>query len=464
MDIKMDPNRLLSDELTYELMIRGVPTAGTVTEKRVKLRNCLRSEQDDDSTSNLDFPLVPAAELDICKRKLQELKTMIENFDVSNYQNEYARIGSRLTHVHRRLGRITDTSVQLDRAGLNRDCERYLLDVRFKFTTEASAHLLAEHENVTEEDNATNVEATPPSTEPPLEDSATPAESIEVRLTRALEHLSCNLACVPARTSPPKSHFPIHKWNVTYDGGPGLSSFLERIDELSTARGVTRHQLFASAVEFFSGNALTWFRANKNTMNSWGDLTTALKETFLPADYDFSLWDEIRSRTQGPDEKVSIYIANMEGLFSRLSNRPAEMERLIYIRRNLQPYLQQRLGLQTVYTISELNRTCRQLEDIQQRTQQFRGPPSASQSIEPDLAYHRPRTSARIAALDPEPDSVEAIGQSQRSPLRCWNCDQAGHRSANCTAAKRKHCYRCGKPHVTTRNCPKCSGNAKEEH
>ncbi|GLV46138.1 hypothetical protein CBL_05199 [Carabus blaptoides fortunei] len=53
-------------------------------------------------------------------------------------------------------------------------------------------------------------------------------------------------------------------------------------------------------------------------MHSWCELTTAFKARFLQADYDFSLRNEIRNRTQGTEEKVSIFIANMEGLFNRL--------------------------------------------------------------------------------------------------------------------------------------------------
>lgn len=462
MSIKMDPNRLLSDELSYELTIRGLSTAGNVADKRIRLRNHMRTETDEEPISFPDFPLDPAAELKICGKKLTQLKTMIDNFDENNYLNEYARIGSRLTHVHKRLGRVMDPTSETTQREMKTDCQHYLETIRYKFTVQASAHLMAE-QDVAEQDDDVRTETTPTLTETTPEDTETPVESIEVRLARALEQISCNLACAPTRATTSKSHFPVHKWNVTYDGGPGLSNFLERIDELSSARGVNKQQLFSSAVEFFSGDALTWFRANRTIIHSWDDLIAALKNTFLPADYDFSLWDEIRNRTQGNGEKVSIFIANMEGLFKRLSTRPTEAERLVYIRRNLQPYLQQRLGLQAVQNVAELGQICRQLEDIQHRTQQFREPPAASQAIEPDLAYHRPRLS-RISAVAPEQDNIEAVGSSTRSPIKCWNCEKSGHRSANCTEARRTHCYRCGKPNVITRNCPKCSGNGPAEH
>lgn len=461
MDVKIDPYRLLSDELSYELMIRGIVTSGTVAEKRLRLRNRMRSEQDDD----FDCPLDPTAELDICNRKLRDLKQAIDNFDIENYLNDYARISTRLMHIYKRLGRVIDPTVQEDRNTLISKCEVYLKEIRFKFTVQASGHLLAEQEATeTNETDDITTEPTPPPVDTRAEDPVPPTEPIEVRLAKALEQISCNLSCVPARVNAPKVPFPVHKWNVTYDGGSSLSNFLERIDELSSARGVNKQQLFSSAVEFFSGNALTWFRANRDSIHSWDDLVAALKNTFLPADYDFSLWNEIRNRTQGSEEKVSIFVANMEGLFKRLSTRPTEAERIVYIRRNLQPYLQQRLGLQTIQTVSELSQICRQLEDIQHRTQQFREPPAVSQAIEPDLAYHRPRPATRIAAVDAESDHIEAVGPSTRTPIKCWNCGQPGHRSANCPDVRRTHCYRCGKPNVTTRNCPKCAGNGQARH
>lgn len=54
MNIKIDPNRFLSGELSCELMIRGVVTSGAVAEKRLRLRNLMRSEQDDDFDCKLD--------------------------------------------------------------------------------------------------------------------------------------------------------------------------------------------------------------------------------------------------------------------------------------------------------------------------------------------------------------------------------------------------------------------------
>lgn len=85
----MDINRLLSDELSYELLIRNLPTTGTVADKRVLLRNAIRMERSgclpSYSTVQLDFE----TELGVCTDKLKDLANSIEQFDVNNKDNEY---------------------------------------------------------------------------------------------------------------------------------------------------------------------------------------------------------------------------------------------------------------------------------------------------------------------------------------------------------------------------------------
>lgn len=104
----MEVNRLLGDEIIYELNIRGLPVYGTVAENRATLRGALRLERDGVSPwvdSNTGLP--PQEELDICIRKLTSLFHDIQTFDLSNKDNEYKRIYSRLCHVQNRLKRIS---------------------------------------------------------------------------------------------------------------------------------------------------------------------------------------------------------------------------------------------------------------------------------------------------------------------------------------------------------------------
>lgn len=77
----------------------------------------------------------------------------------------------------------------------------------------------------------------------------------------------------------------------------------------------------------------------------------ALGNTFLPFDYQYTLMDKIRSRTQGLHGTVLGYVAIMECLFRRFRKYAEEQEQVNYIRRNLLPYLQVGLGVQHFDTL-----------------------------------------------------------------------------------------------------------------
>ncbi|XP_045482795.1 uncharacterized protein LOC123686605 [Harmonia axyridis] len=97
----MDVNRLLNDELTYELQLRGQTIPSTVTLKRSLLRQVLK----------LNLPLQPTGmnptlDMESCQNKLTDLLEAIKHFDTGNTTNEYTRISTRLIHIQRRLNFI----------------------------------------------------------------------------------------------------------------------------------------------------------------------------------------------------------------------------------------------------------------------------------------------------------------------------------------------------------------------
>lgn len=88
-----------------------------------------------------------------------------------------------------------------------------------------------------------------------------------------------------------------------------------------------------------------------------------------------------------------MYVAVVQNLFNRLPNVPSELVQLSMIKRNLLPYLSSAIALQPVYSISELVRYCRVLEDAQLSAMQFKPPPPINNSLlEPDLAFRKNTT------------------------------------------------------------------------
>lgn len=532
----MDVHRLLGDELSYELALRGISADNrTVVEKRDILRGLLRCEKDGVPGTIVTDHLVVDTELGICQDKLSDLSDDIRQFDHRNTRNEFRRINSRLLHIAGRLSRLSELSETQNAAKeqLVSSCMQLMssvVDLRDN-PPEMGSILDQPTPNITQNpidepnlllpdiQNLTIVDTVPPGdlaigdTMAAGQRESSPgrpavaanvltsptAHRVHFSENRGASSPMMNLNAFPVtnarRLALPSQelHYfaptPVSKWNLTFDGSRSVTDFLDRVQELCESRHVPRQQLFQSAVELFTGDALIWFRSIRHSVRTWSELEVLLKMNFLPYDYETKLWNEIRRRSQGADEKVVVYIAVMENLFNKLPTKPSELERIRVIRNNLLPYFQSLLALSRVRSLPELIQVCRSLEEANHCAEQFRPPPNVSRYLlEPELAYKRP-ASARVAAVSDTPHHVDtstsevrltmgnnpvtagtassrdlSVDALQFSPgiasITCWNCQQTGHRSSECGRPKTKHCYRCGRPNYTTKTCPKCSGNA----
>lgn len=247
---------------------------------------------------------------------------------------------------------------------------------------------------------------------------------------------------------------PVFKWGIKFDNsGPSIASFLERVEELRRARGITHQELYESAVDLFSGPALVWYRAAANRIKSWQQLTEELREVFQPADYDLKLHQEIFSRYQGDNEPLDLFIAAMEGLYNRLATSVPETTRLAQIYSNLHPQLQDRLALCSIESLEQLRTMGRRAEAGRLSINRSR-PMARNYALEPDLAYHDSSRSKRISS-----GRVATIQTPflERQAMTCWNCGETGHPFRFCRKPKKKFCFGCGKDNTMKRDCSKCS-------
>lgn len=579
----MEVNRLLGDELVYELGIRNLPVGNTVEERRNMLREVFRKERLNIAVAPRMVLLDVENEFTICLRKIEELNLAIVNFDHNNRQNDFKRIYSRLLHISLRLARIScqeENSIKV-KSDLVARCAQLIGDLNLAYeglsTSQAEAHGVASaagdipHRSLLDQDNPLipevvqsqsmaagvsydlvdipapreegrpcqrgellsnemvphpphssltnptqsggenhrpgifptenvdavvaphvrfdNVASPVPRSSGPMDRRGYP-ESVGGHNYVPLDDLIARLEQL--HSSPIQSRLPdtefrprlpeIGRWNLRYNGRSSVNDFLERVEELRTSRGVTKEQLLRSAPELFTQDALIWYRTG--SFESWDVLTSQLKEAFQPHDYEYMLWDEIRRRTQGAQEKVVNFVSVMENLFRKLSQLPSEETRLNLIKRNLLPYIQMQLATHSIDSISELLRLSRIVEETDVRIQRFVPPPSNHRSLlEPELAYRRPSnqpvasvsaiqkirepfpSTSQTSAAIPITSSIPTVGYSATTPHSlCWNCGASNHRFRACDKPRRKFCFRCGLANVTVASCPHCQKNDRRGH
>lgn len=457
----MNVDFLWEDELTYELRIRNCDLTGPIQDKRICLKGLLQMETL--NASGVDAANVPdpTSEQQTCCSKLQEILGMIScsQFTTPDDLKQFGEeCNSRLIHLHKRILRLPaqfqGTPIRLLAAA--KSCLNQKLE---SLNSTPVANLI----DLEVENNTTSAVSCPTQSQLPIsyQSLVDRLNAIQFNHSEILGN-ALQSSPAPARVAhstalpvirPPDNVPVVSRWNIKFNGTSGVNEFIERIQECAFARGISDDQLFRQATDFFTDDALIWFRMVRSSVNSWSELTSRLRSAFLPTNYDLALQEEIRSRTQGPQEKSEVFIAKMENLFSRLSNKPDEETRIAAIQRNLQPHYQRACSLQRIHNLQELISVCKRVEDTEANVASFRNPPFRNSSLlEPDLAYARPNRAQSAS------NQVASLTRSTQN-LTCWNCRQFGHAYQSCKEPLGFFCRGCGRRNTYKPSCPKCSKN-----
>lgn len=514
--INMNSHHLRKNEVEYELKIRGVSHVGNANDLRKRLNECYSSNTSvsDEAVEQLDSE----EEIEVCEEKLEDLDGLVSEYDGSYKDNEYNRILARLWHLSLRVGRIPVEDEPVD----NRHTElkentKTLLEgfiaqgeaakgtpgknlkkaeekeipatqnddsyctsasttaapmgsTSSTVSTTAGAASLSTSSVFTgpiitptvtsststmfSTSSATSVQTTTT----PSFTASQPTNSMTPQLGVAADGIAATGSTFRMDTS--RHHVPVFKWGLQFNCNlnQSVGSFLQRVEELRRARGVSEEELFQSAVDLFQGTALIWYRSTLGRIKSWRELCKELRTVFQSPDYDIRLQREIMNRFQGQDEPIDLYIASMEGLFGRLTTQVGEDVRLRQLMDNMNPHLQDRLAMEEIRTIEELRSRGRRAESGRLRAAFVKEPTVNRQVLEPDLAYHERKKRGsppvgNVASL--ETPRTERL--TTKGGRKCWNCGEEGHVFSRCQKERKRFCYACGQPDVIKAKCGRCN-------
>lgn len=453
MEDVIKPRHLLKDEMDYELKIRTVESSRDLNEKRKILARLFDKERDKKG-SYIDmskYGFVIDTEKIAIENTIASISSLLADFDGSSSDSLFARLKSRIAHV---TGRVKRMPIVVD------DSEEYKAAKAYQNETFATCLALdAElHEKVRINENRDNLN--------PLTSSFNTA----LNLPPPSPVVNCGSKFVP-----------LSKWNIKFNGDPKkLYSFLEHLTEIAKSRKVENQVLFDSAVEFFIDDAFVWYRSVQGKLKNWADLVEQLKKDFLPRDIDDEIWEQIKTRKQRKNERVTIFIACVDNLFSRLSRVPHETTRVKYIKQNLLPEYYTQLALQDIDTVSQLQDLAKKLEDSnlhllndkssnQKRFSEHKDSASGfcySSKLESSHNKYSNRSNKnkkpprQSMLCDNTPCSSNTVSKSSPgSSIVCWNCRQPNHIFQHCVLKRKTFCFRCGSPNFKTKDCPNCSKN-----
>lgn len=465
----MDPYYLLKEELEYELQSRGVAIKGNVELLKKLLKELLITEQSGTVNYEIKAPRQVlaslGAELDNCKSKLTTLATYIGEITEKPDRQLFKRLVSRLYHVKNRLVLIP-SGLEADdklKTELATRCHTLLNKLESKDDIEDhKEEITSEIKQALQEtlgDLGENIIKK-------LENDSSSANSYhdpEEIKPRLLRTSTMDLDFSKRKL------VPISQWGVYFsaDNNVSVNAFIERVNEIKEARNASDEDLWRYAIDFFKGDALIWFRANKVYATNWRDLVILLKRTFQSPFYQEDLLAEIKARTQGKDESITIYMSILQNMFNRLPSPITEQEKISIILRNIQPYYQRAICRDVFLSVSDIVDVLRIVERTKINCDRFEEPKVQRINLEPDLAYKNnssPLTNKTINEVSAKIEIDNVTSKSQKAVSgRCWNCREVGHLFRSCSVPKQRlFCYKCGRFGVTSKDCV-CKGNAVGE-
>lgn len=423
----MDLNRLSSEELSYELRLRGSESDDLdAVGKRKLLRQLLRQEKEGATGRRCVELFDPRDEIVVCAAKLDQLVLDIRGLTTTNWKTGLARVQTKLIHLEGRIKNITASEseeVGNQQWRLRERLETVKLNVDKLRESEGEEVSLLDlpNDEMDEAPSLINVDEVPQ----PVRRSTLVADEALEEVQRNLSSVSWTMPpvfTVRSRETPVPDPKCIKQLDLTYKGADdSVLTFLQRLEELRESRGISKDRLFRSAVELFTGDALIWYRASRSRFHNWDELVLGLREDFLPADYEEDLWEEIRNRRQRNDESLREFVHSMESLFSRFTRLPSEESRTKIMRRNMCPYLQRALALQEIKGVQELIKLGRVIEDTEKRAASF-----------------APQMEEKKSSSKEKPTLGWSSRLEQASPRKCYQCGKVGHIARYCTRNKVK--------------------------
>lgn len=400
---------LNKDELIYEVLIRNAKPAEKAAELRVQIRDLAKQIPTDEI---VDFLGDTSQELTTIQAKIEELNGLLALKPMS--LKNINRLHTLGNHLYHRLGRLHPTL----------DEETQVKDKLWEELTAIFNKVDRLFENFKSSQTSLDKPAVPPATSETEDVASTPPPVI-------------NVSCGKVKA---------HSLNIKFDGRSCVVSFVQRLEELCSSRGISDDELLKALIELFVDDALIWYRGVRSKVKSWGDVKTLLFAEYLPFDYEDQLLDEIRARTQGHSENIAAFLSIMQNYFSRLPTPLGEAQKLKIAMKNVRPFYSSQLALVSINSWESFKQACKKLEHARVRSERFVEPPrSSSNMVAPDLVFKQTTRTNKPCAI-----------VSENKP--CVRCRADTHNVAQCPQpASELICYRCGEKGFTARTCVKCN-------
>ena len=244
----------------------------------------------------------------------------------------------------------------------------------------------------------------------------------------------------------------IQSWQLKFDGssqGLTIEEFLYRIRTLTAQWLNNNFDLICKNLGILLfGKAREWFwRYHKRVREiRWEDFCQAIRYEYKDYRSDWDIKEELKSLKQKPTDCFEFFYDKFCSVADRLSVPLEEQEMIEILSRNLRTEIRHELLYVPIMSLAHLRKLCQMRENLLK-----------------EECFRRNQNPYRrnIAAVDELAENVENLVEGESSVdaihiLKCWNCDEEGHRWDDCLKDRKIFCYGCGAKEIYKPNCSYC--------
>ncbi|CAA7058339.1 unnamed protein product [Microthlaspi erraticum] len=225
--------------------------------------------------------------------------------------------------------------------------------------------------------------------------------------------------------------------------GDDLLAWIISVEEVLDFKQVLDNRRVPLVAMRFRGHAASWWnqlkstrtRTGKEPIQSWERLKKHLRKTFLPHNYDRTMYTRLQNLKQG-NRSVDEYAEEFSQLLTRNELYDSQLQLVARFIGGLRPQQQNAMAQFDPTSVSEAHRRAGTFE------QQFRSSwnSSTARSRTSDLPGASPTIPSRDSLDQTGPgqktssnvDETQLRRSTQPNALRCFGCGEAGHRQTAC--------------------------------
>ena len=222
-----------------------------------------------------------------------------------------------------------------------------------------------------------------------------------------------------------------------------LLDWIVTVEEILEFKRVPMDRCVPVLTMRFRNRAAAWWtqqkatraRLGKQKIVSWDKLKSKLKKTFLPYNYDQTMFQRLHNIRQGP-RSVADYSTEFFLLLTRVDIQDSERQLVARFTAGLRQQIQHTINLFIPLTLAEAHQ---QAVTIEAQTKTGSLSWTSSRPVRTT-----PLPTAPVASDDTSSAKTETAivpldtRQTRPSSLRCFSCGEIGHRQANCPTRNRR--------------------------